>query len=180
MQKTVLVASKNPVKIEAIREGFFKVFPDTEYEFLSVEVSSGVSDQPFGMEETLTGAKNRVDHLVRTQPLAAFYAGIEGGVAEHEGELFAFAWIVIRNSEGYFGKSQTGHFPLPSRVKMLVENGIELGYATDQIFELHNSKQDIGAVGALTNQIIIRKDYYVHALILALIPFLKPDLFYPK
>jgi len=180
MQKTVLVASKNPIKIEAIREGFFKVFPDTEYEFLSVEVSSGVSDQPFGMEETLTGAKNRVEQLVNTQPSAAYYAGIEGGVAVHEGELFAFAWIVIRNSDGYLSKSQTGHFPLPSRVKMLVEQGIELGHATDQIFELHNSKQDIGAVGALTNQIIIRKDYYVHAVILALIPFLKPDLFSPK
>jgi len=59
MRKTVLVASKNPVKIQAIREGFLKVFPDTGYEFLSVEVSSGVSDQPFGMEETLTGAKKQ-------------------------------------------------------------------------------------------------------------------------
>ena len=140
MQKTVLVASKNPVKIEAIREGFRKVFPDNGYDFLSVEVSSGVSEQPFGMEETLEGAKNRVEQLVRTQPSAAFYAGIEGGVAVHEDELFAFAWIVIRNSDGYLSKSQTGHFPLPSRVKMLLEQGIELGHATDQIFELHNSK----------------------------------------
>lgn len=177
MDQVILVASKNPVKTEAIRAGFEKVFPRVSFEVVSADASSGISDQPMGISQTLQGAVNRVDTLVSSGNKASFYVAIEGGIAEHEDDLFAFAWVVIRNASGYESKSQTGHFPLPYSIKALLKQGMELGHAVDQVFGLHNSKQDMGAVGVLTGQVIDRKAYYVHAVILALIPFIKTELF---
>jgi inosine/xanthosine triphosphatase len=177
MEQVVLVASKNPVKTEAIREAFEKVFPQANFKVVSADASSGISDQPMGISQTLQGAVNRIDSLVSSGKKASFYVSIEGGVADHKDDLFAFAWVVIRNASGYVSKSQTGHFPLPHRIKTLLKQGLELGHATDQVFGLHNSKQNMGAVGVLTGQAIDRKAYYVHAVILALIPFIKTELF---
>ena len=50
----VLVASKNPVKIEATREAFSKYFEN--FEVMGIEVDSGVAKQPIN-EETFEGAK---------------------------------------------------------------------------------------------------------------------------
>ena len=55
----VIIASLNPVKIESVKIGFQKMFPDKDFEFEGVAVPSGVSDQPMSNKETLTGAVNR-------------------------------------------------------------------------------------------------------------------------
>lgn len=51
--------------------------------------------------------------------------------------------------------------------------GIELGHANDQVFAEHNSKQKGGALGSLTNGLLGRTEYYVQAVILALVPHVK-------
>jgi non-canonical (house-cleaning) NTP pyrophosphatase len=55
---------------------------------------------------------------------------------------------------------------------------MELGDADDVVFGRTNSKQENGAVGLLTENVIDRTAYYVQALILALIPF-KNSVLYP-
>ena len=55
----VVVASKNPVKIEASRAAFAALLPDADLQMSSISVESGVSDQPTSDEETRRGAKNR-------------------------------------------------------------------------------------------------------------------------
>ena len=52
------------------------------------------------------------------------------------------------------------------------QDGVELGEATDTVFARVNSKHHDGTVGILTGGLIGRSEYYQHALILALIPFL--------
>jgi non-canonical (house-cleaning) NTP pyrophosphatase len=54
---------------------------------------------------------------------------------------------------------------------------MELGQADDQVFNQSHSKQKNGAVGLLTNDLIDRSEYYKQAVILALVPFLKPELY---
>ena len=48
----VIVASKNPVKIEATRIGFQKMFPEQELEVIGISAPSDVNDQPMSREET--------------------------------------------------------------------------------------------------------------------------------
>ncbi len=176
--KTLLVVSKNPVKIKAALQGFQTMFPAETFVTRSVSVSSGVSDQPMSSAETLQGAMNRV-HAAR--PFAVdseVIVGIEGGIEILEGEMHAFAWVVIQ-SGSQISKSRTGTFILPPKVAGLVQQGIELGEADDIVFGRSNSKQENGAIGLLTDNVIDRTTYYQHAVILALVQLKHPEL-YPE
>lgn len=170
----VIVASKNPVKLNATKIGlqsYFKTF-----EVLGIGVDSHVSDQPMTNDETLNGALNRARNAYKLHPDASYWVGIEGGL-ERDGEsLMAFAWIVFYNGEK-FGKARTTSFELPQKVKELVAEGYELGIANDILFHKKNSKQKAGAVGILTNNVVNRTELYKQAVQLALIPFLHSDLY---
>lgn len=174
--KQVVIASKNPVKIESVTAGFKKMFPEEDFEFVGVSVLSNVSNQPYGDEETLAGAKNRADNAYAESGGADFYVGIEGGSLKVGEEMEAFAWVVIRSGDKY-GQAKTGTFYLPKKVIELINQGKELGEADDIVFNRQNSKQQNGAVGILTGDVITRTTYYVEAVVLALIPFKNPELY---
>eukprot|EP00578_Thalassiosira_sp_NH16_P003723 CAMPEP_0181137766 /NCGR_PEP_ID=MMETSP1071-20121207/33877_1 /TAXON_ID=35127 /ORGANISM="Thalassiosira sp., Strain NH16" /LENGTH=259 /DNA_ID=CAMNT_0023224535 /DNA_START=176 /DNA_END=953 /DNA_ORIENTATION=+ len=75
-----------------------------------------------------------------------------------------------------WGYAKTGSFLLPPALcKLVIEEGMELGHADDRVFERVNSKHSGGTVGILTDGMIDRADYYVHALKLALIPWIRPE-----
>jgi len=172
----VIIASKNPVKIQAVKIGFEKIFPGQEFEYLGVSTQSNVADQPLSNDETFLGAKNRADNASNEDKTAEFYVGIEGGVEYVDSELEAFAWVVIK-SVGRYGKARTGTFFLPDKVAKLIKEGMELGEADDIVFKRSNSKQENGAVGLLTGDVIDRTKYYTEAVVLALIPFRNLDLY---
>ncbi len=167
----VIVASKNPVKINSIKNGFNLVFPNKYFDYTGISVDSEISDQPMSAVETYQGAQNRIKNAIKENPVADFYCGIEGGLEYFENQLYAFAWIIIENKTGIVGKSKTASFMLPSKVSELIKQGYELGDADDIVFGQSNSKQKQGAVGILTNNLIDRTKYYTEAVILALIPF---------
>jgi inosine/xanthosine triphosphatase len=176
MSKTILVASTNPVKIRAVQEGFQRMFPDQLFEMSGAAAPSQVSDQPFSDEETLRGAYNRARGAALLAPQADYWVGIEGGIEEHGQEMAAYAWIVIL-SKDMTGKSRTGIFYLPPRVAELIRQGKELGEADDIVFGRSNSKQENGAIGLLTGDVIDRVQLYEHAVVLALVPFKNPELY---
>jgi inosine/xanthosine triphosphatase len=171
----IVVASTNPVKIAAARQGFAALFSQATLEVDGVNVPSGVSDQPMSDAETLQGARQRAANARRARPDADYWVGIEGGVEEIDGALLVFAWIVVESDERS-GRGRTGTFILPDEVARLVHDGMELGEADDAVFGRSNSKQDNGAVGILTGDVIDRTAYYAHAMTLALIPFANPAL----
>ncbi len=76
---TVVVASKNPVKINAAIGGLKSMVPELKLIAEPVVVPSGVADQPLSDEETLTGAINRVENAYIAYPQADLWIGIEGG-----------------------------------------------------------------------------------------------------
>jgi non-canonical (house-cleaning) NTP pyrophosphatase len=88
----------------------------------------------------------------------------------------AMAWIVVLD-QSKMGKARTAGFFLPQKVIELIKQGYELGHADEIVFGLSNTKQKMGTTGLLTNNVIDRTQYYTQAVILALIPFLKPDLY---
>lgn len=165
------------MKIRAALEGFVIMFPEEAFEVEGVSVVSSVSDQPMSNAETLQGARQRVERACAAHPLADFWIGIEGGIEEAHNEMEAFAWIVVKSKDGRMGRGRTAAFFLPPRVAELIREGKELGEADDIVFGKTNSKQDNGAVGLLTNNIIHRQHYYTHATVLALIPFKNRDLY---
>ena len=120
---------------------------------------------------------NRVEAAQREHPVADFWVGIEGGVEEKSGEIEVFAWIVVKSKDGRIGKGRAGTFFLPPKMAELVRQGKELGEVDDIVFGRTNSKQRNGTVGALTGDVIDRTEYYIHPIILALIPFKNEELY---
>lgn len=174
--KKIVLASKNPVKIQATLQGFQKMFPDEAFDVQPISVPSKVGVQPMSWEETLQGALNRANGAADLVKDADYWVGIEGGVEKVDGEMAVFAWIVVRSSD-LVGKSQTGLFFLPPRIRSLIDQGIEMGEADDIVFNMANSGQREGAIGVLTENVIDRTKFYLHAVILALVPFKNTELY---
>jgi inosine/xanthosine triphosphatase len=171
-----VVASTNPVKIRAALGGFQDTFPSGVFRVSGLDGPSSVADQPRTDAESLRGAEARAARVMAASPDANFWVGIEGGVADIDERLAAYAWVVVR-SRDRTGKARTGTFFLPEEVARLVRGGVELGEADDRVFGCADSKREAGAVGLLTGSVIDRAALYRHAVTLALIPFRNPDLF---
>jgi len=174
--KTICVASNNPVKLQAAAAGFQAMFPHEEFTISGVSVHVSVSVQPMSDTETLQGATERAVNARSAQPEADYWVGIEGGVQDIDGEMDAFAWVVVTDGQ-HTGKGRSGAFFLPHQVAELVRQGVELGEADDRVFSRNNSKQQNGAIGLLTDDAVDRAALYVPAVIFALIPFKNPDLY---
>lgn len=172
----IIIASGNPIKINATKLAFEQMFPDKIFQFEGVNISSDISDQPISNNETLKGAINRSNNAKIECMDADYWIGIEGGVEKKGNEMQVFAWIYIQSKE-MVGKARTATFDLPKKIIELIDSGMELGDADDVIFNRRNSKQKNGAVGILTKDLIDRKKYYTHAIIMALIPFNNMDLY---
>jgi len=72
----IAVASRNPVKMDAVKEGL-SVFLNNDIELHGVLVQSGVPDQPMGNAETLKGAEIRVENAQFQYPGYDFYVGVD-------------------------------------------------------------------------------------------------------
>ena len=169
----VVVASGNPVKSGATREGFSLAFPDSSIELATVSVPSGVPAQPMNDAETLLGADNRSAAAQSVFPDADYWVGIEGGIEDGPDDMMTFAWVVIRSAlPPRYGRSRTATLPLPADLAALVRAGHELGKADDLLYGRTNSKEHDGAVGILTNGVIDRLGFYAPSVVLALVPFL--------
>ena len=166
----IVVASRNPVKINAVKQAFAEQFSSATIELTPIEVESGVRDQPESDEETRRGARNRVEAARHARPDADYWVGLEGGVESVDEHLVAFAWMVVAGKNNKVGEARSVTLPLPPTVKKLVADGVELGEANDQVFGTTNSKQQGGAFGLLTNGRYTREFIYSQTLVFALIP----------
>ncbi|MBN1502966.1 inosine/xanthosine triphosphatase [Candidatus Woesearchaeota archaeon] len=177
----VLVGSKNPVKIQAVREAFSHYFNDVEA--LGLKVSSNVPDMPIN-QDIFLGAENRAKELKKfnkEQNLGAdYFVGIEGGLAEYFSKWLCFGTMCIMDKTDKTSYGTSPQFELPGNIRNELLQGVELGKVMDRLTNDQNTKQKAGAIGFFSKNIIDRKSLYVQGLIMALIPFINKELFFPK
>lgn len=175
----ILVGSKNPVKIDSVKESLSNYFDNIEV--IGLDAESGVSVQPVG-DETFIGAQNRALFLKslneRENFNADLFIGIEGGIAKEFDKWFAFGCMCIINKEGDAGFGTSPHFQLPFSVVEKLLKGMELGDVMDEIQNEENTKQKFGAIGYFTNGIMNRKELYIEGLKVAIIPFLHKEKYF--
>jgi inosine/xanthosine triphosphatase len=176
MALQLIVASTNPVKLEATQMAFEKVF-STAIHIKGIKVDSGVKDQPLSQSETAQGAQQRVQNAQSQFPEADFWIGIEGGVHPLNDSMEAFGWVVIKHQSGQQSEARSAGFLLPPKIAAELLKGRELGPVNDEVFGKHNSKHQSGAVGLLTNDLISRAELYYQAIVMALIPFMQKELY---
>ncbi len=159
----VAVGSGNPVKRDAVAAAL----PEATVEAVSVE--SGVPEQPWGDDETVEGARNRAERALAAGEYA-LGVGLEGGVAERNGDLFLIMWAAASDGE----RVEVGGGPrmrLPDDVAARLYNGAELGPVMDDLLDTSDVAEDQGAAGVLTGGITNRTEALRTAVAGALGPF---------
>ncbi len=175
----ILVGSKNPVKISAVKEAFSLYFENIEV--IGISVPSSVPDQPIN-DETFFGAENRAKELHKinlSENLnAEFSVGIEGGIKQTFNKWFAFGCMCLIHKNGNTSFGTSAHFELPDIVTNQLLQRKELGFVMDEIMKQENTKQKGGAISYFTNGIMDRKELYVPGLISSLVPLQHEHIYF--
>lgn len=177
----ILVGSTNPTKVNAVEEAFSRFFDGIDV--LGMAAPSGVAAQPVG-DDTYIGAHNRAEWLAeqnRTLGLGAdFCVGVEGGIERRYGRWFGFGVMVIIDSQGRTGIGISPQFELPGPVTARLDAGMELGRVMDEMLETEHTNRKGGAIGHFSRGVLNRQDITAHGVIMALVPFLNTDQFFPN
>jgi len=162
----VVCATTNPAKIQSVLLAFTHIYGDDSCHIESVVVDSDVPEQPFGNQETKTGAQNRIDHARRLKPDADFWVAIEAGIDEGS----TFSWVIIENAHQH-GEARSATLPLPEIILQNVSAENTLGMVMSQYSGIDKIGRKEGAIGIFTAGLLTRSTVYYQAVILALSPF---------
>lgn len=166
-----IIASTNPVKINAVISAVAERFSDAIIKGLEVE--SGVSAQPMSDEETLLGSRNRaaavrslaIEQKNITAQEDSLCIGLEGGVfhpsfSENENELWSTVWATALDQNGKQYFSNGARFPLPDFLSKLLLAGEEMGSALGRREKDPDLRKKEGMIGLITNHFTNRTDEY--------------------
>jgi inosine/xanthosine triphosphatase len=171
----VAVGSTNPTKIEPVREVFENYFKKVKV--VSVDVSSGVNEQPIHHDEMYEGAYNRAKRAIKKVKGASYGVGIEGGLHK-----YSFGWleqttIVIINKKGEVGIGSSGGIVLPRQLVKEIKKGKNLEEVMDNLFGTEKIGEGIGMFGLFTKGLVTRSSGVKHGVAFALSRFLHKKLF---
>lgn len=154
----VKVATKNSVKIEAIRNAFKRYFE--EIEIISFEVDSGVPRQPIN-EEVFIGAQTRLENLKKVDNSKYdFFVSCEGGLINQYGNWFNLQVVQIESKDGKTGIGLSQGFQVPSEYINEIRN-TSIARLFDRLF-------GNGGISVLTHGQFNRKDLIESGTIMAL------------
>jgi inosine/xanthosine triphosphatase len=200
---TIAVGSTRKPKLNAVSEAlqqFAHVFPHTEFELVGREVETGVNHTPSSSEELMRGARHRADALIQiaakeNQPWH-YFVGLEGGLNVIQAHprpngsspielaagttnrrVFLEGWAYVTDgTRGHFGRS--GAIELPEALAQeVLDKGIELSVAVDRFAGAIGIRDNQGAWGVLSANLIARQEAFRVALVAAFAPFYNAKMY---
>lgn len=156
-----VIGSKNPAKVKAVKAIISEHFPSSN--FVTADVSSEVSNQPIGDEETRRGAVNRAKNAAATKQ-GAIGIGLEGGVRTLEDELYLCNWGALVLPTGQTFTAGGAQILLPREIASEILAGKELGEVVDVYFHAKGISHSEGAVGMFTANVVTRDTMFEHVM----------------
>jgi len=158
----IAIGTTSELKIRSLKEALRRF--DVEAEVVSLKTDSKVSSQPFGYDETILGAKNRVKQCQEeTNPDIAI--AIESGLIEIDGRYFDIACVYTLSKEGNESMSFSSGFFTPQWIiDEIKEKNTEYGLITQRI----SGDPDKDPQKYFSGGIIKRDEMISQAIILAL------------
>ncbi len=180
--RDIVVGSTNQVKINAVKEVLAE-FPDImkSDDVMPIKADSGVSDQPIGFDQIISGAKNRAK-MAFEEARPDLAIGIEDGIAEvphtDSGYLNFCASVAYDGRRFFVGMSGGYEYP-KDVVRHIMDDGlnvtesfIKLGLVDDR-----NIGAEEGAIGVMSKGRENRIDGTKYALRRALIKLDNKDVY---
>ncbi|MBI1961164.1 MAG: inosine/xanthosine triphosphatase [Parcubacteria group bacterium] len=173
------VGTKNPAKVDAVKEIIAEYDILKAAEVVPVDVDSGISEQPMTLEETVQGAMNRAKSAHQGCDLGI---GLESGLFKmpmSKSEYMDICVCAIFDGERFhLGTSSAFEYP-KKLIDLILHEGIDISRAakklglTDHPYVGHAQ----GMIGILTKGRLTRKEYTRQSLITALIHLENPELY---
>jgi inosine/xanthosine triphosphatase len=180
----VAVGTTRRPKLNAVWEALTVFGPvldsDAQFEIAAIDVPSGVRHTPLTREEIMTGARNRVEALIRAarekNEAWEYFVGLEGGfdvLRDREVRLVLLEnWAHVADASGRSAFGQSGAVAVPEQLaEPVVDGGLELSEAIDAFASGHGIRDAQGTWGILTRNMITRQDAFRVAVINAFAPF---------
>ncbi len=172
----VHVGSSNPVKLEAVKRVFTHAFSKENIDVVLVPVEPGVPAQPLG-DEVARGAVARARAALQD---ADYGVGIEAGLIYHQALKLYFdvQFCAIVDREGRVTVGHGPGFVYPPRVlRAVLKEGKTVGQAMEALTGIERIGHKMGAIGFLSKGLLDRTQLTEQAVLMALLPRLRPDLY---
>lgn len=171
----VAVGSTNRVKVDAVRNVFTQAFGLVDVR--GVETDQTVGRQPLE-EKTIEGAVRRARQAIECEN-ADFGVGIEAGLFFNKvlGRYLDIQYCAIVDSSGRMTVGHGPGFEYPPEVIAEVLKGNTVGETMSRITEIEDIGHKMGSVGYLSDGLIDRTSLTEIAVLMALIPRIRPELY---
>jgi inosine/xanthosine triphosphatase len=172
----VIIATKNPGKIEGLKKAFLNYFENVEVE--GIPASSDVGEQPLN-DEIYLGAKNRVKNLkhycMENNIEADLFVSIESGITNQLGRWVIINIAVIEDNKDFESYGISPGFPVPEKyVDEVIKT--DLSTVMDELFDEKNTRFSGGGISLLTHNVISRIDLTEYAFIMALTKYINGNV----
>jgi inosine/xanthosine triphosphatase len=166
------VGSTNPVKIRAVEEVMRRIHRTVDVVPIGHQPAAG--KQPWGLD-TFRGARERAFAALGDNDLGV---GIEAGVFERYDGLYDVQHCVVVDRDGRVTIGHGSGFRYPPDIAEKVRQGMTVGEAFDQTFDEDGLGRREGAIGLLTNSLLTRQQLTEQAVMAAMVPRIRPDLYH--
>ncbi|MEM2924834.1 MAG: inosine/xanthosine triphosphatase [Methanocellales archaeon] len=172
----VAAGTVNPVKIQAIKNVFSKIFRDVEV--IPVPVDSKVGSEPFN-SEVIKGAIERAKQAYESRVDLAI--GIEAGLFRNPYTISGY--LDIQYCAIYDGERITigcgAGFEYPKKViERVLREKKEIGTVMEELTGIKDIGETIGSIGYLSKGILNRITLTEQAILMALIPRLNNKIYF--
>lgn len=170
---SIRVGTSNPVKVRAVRAAFRSLAWPARV--AGVRVPTEVPDQPFG-PEAIRGALARARAALGN---ADFGVGIEAGLfwEPDASEYFDVQYCAIVDRAGRVSVGHGPGFVYPPSVVELVKAGLTVGQAMEKLTGIGRIGSKDGAIGYLTKGRFKRDALTESAVLMAMVPRIRLDLY---
>ena len=193
----IAVGSTRGPKLDAVHDALKlcaeHLNPDVSFEVLGFAVDSGVRHTPLSSVESMRGARQRTEALIHMASAKSevyrYFVGLEGGLEvlktcgdtdtdrNDDRRVLLESWAYVSDGlRGHFGRSGGIELP-PALAHEVLDNGAELAAAIDKFAGMAGIRDNQGAWGVLSSNLITRREAFRVALIAAFAPFYNANLF---
>jgi inosine/xanthosine triphosphatase len=171
----VAVGSSNKVKIDAVRNVFTMAFGLVEV--VSIEPERGMEKQP--MEEKVVEGAVKRSRIALEAAHADYGVGIEAGLTFNKllKKYLDVQYCAIVDSSGRLTVGHGPGFEYPPVVVKAVMEGKTVGDTMSAITGIEKIGQKAGSIGYLTDGIIDRTSLTEIAVVMALVPRIRKELY---